>query len=57
VDTTTRVDVPVLTARAVVGESYVRWLGQGEDDEVLVVDDLVMRPGRAAFSVDGQVAH
>jgi hypothetical protein len=41
---------------SVVGESDVRWLGEDETSELLVVDELLVRPRGASFSVDGNVA-
>jgi len=48
-----RVPSDTLTA---TGESDVRWIGFDENTEVLVVDQLVFRPGIGAFSVEGSVA-
>jgi hypothetical protein len=48
-----RVPSGTLTA---TGESDVRWLGFDENTEVLVVDQLIIRPGVGTFSVQGSVA-
>lgn len=49
------IHVPSGTLTA-TGESDVRWLGFDEGTEVLLVDQLVLRPGVGAFSVQGDVA-
>jgi hypothetical protein len=49
------IHVPSGTLTA-TGESDVRWMGFDESTEVLVVDQLIFRPGVAAFSVQGNVA-
>lgn len=41
---------------SVVGETDLRWLGEDDASELLVVDRLVVRPGGATFAVDGEVA-
>jgi hypothetical protein len=51
----TALGTPLEDASDVVAESDVRWLGQDEGSELLVIDDLVVRPGHGAFSVQGQV--
>jgi hypothetical protein len=49
------IHVPSGTLTA-TGESDVRWMGFDENTEVLVVDQLIIRPGVRAFSVKGSVA-
>jgi hypothetical protein len=49
--------VPVKQAQLISSATDVRWLGTGEDTEVLVLDNLVIRPGRAAFQIaDAELA-
>ena len=50
------IPTPIENTFEAVGETTVRWLGTNEADEVLVLDDLVLRPQRRAFSVKGEVA-
>jgi hypothetical protein len=40
---------------SVVAETDLRWLGRSAASELLVVDDLVLRPERASFLVKGQI--
>ena len=47
---------PIENTAEAVGETDVRWLGASEESELLIVDDLVVKPGVAAFSVKGQIA-
>jgi hypothetical protein len=47
---------PIEGTREVVGESAVDWFGRSELDELLVIDDLVVRPGILAFFPEGEVA-
>lgn len=54
-DAEKRFRVPV-AAWIASGESDIRWIGSDEPNEMLVVDDLVFRPGVSIFSVDGHVA-
>jgi hypothetical protein len=49
------IHVPSDTLTA-TGESDVRWIGFDENTELLVVDQLILRPGNSAFSVQGNVA-
>jgi hypothetical protein len=51
-----RFRTPVKGTIEVVGESDVRWLGRGLASELLVVDDLVVRPRQPSFVVKGLVA-
>lgn len=50
------IKVPIVNTIGVVGETDVRWLGTSAQDEVLVVDSLVITPGRPSFTVDGAIA-
>jgi len=51
-----RIPTPVAKTREEAERSDLRWLGLSEASEVLVIDDLVVRPGHRAFSVDGRIA-
>ncbi|MET0389379.1 MAG: hypothetical protein ABW321_25620 [Polyangiales bacterium] len=51
-----RLRTPVRDTADVVGESDVRWLGSTPESELLVIDHLVIAPGRAIFDVDGEIA-
>jgi hypothetical protein len=51
-----RIPTPVRRTISVVGETDLRWLGRSAASELLVVDDLVLRPERASFLVKGQIA-
>lgn len=48
--------VPVANTISVVGETDVRWLGTSVQSEVLVIDALLIAPGRDSFTVDGALA-
>jgi len=49
--------VPVKQAPLVANATDVRWLGTGEETEVLVSDKLVIKPGRPAFQIaDAELA-
>jgi hypothetical protein len=50
------IPTPIENTFEAVGETTLRWLGTSATDELLVLDDLVLRPQRKAFSVDGEVA-
>jgi hypothetical protein len=50
-----RIETPIASTVSVVGETDVRWLGPAAD-ELLVIDDLVVRPGVGSFAVKGQIA-
>jgi len=52
-----RLAVPVKQASLVANASDVRWLGGGEETEVLLLDNLVIKPGRPAFQIaDAEIA-
>jgi hypothetical protein len=53
--TKARLETPIPRTVSVVGETDVRWLGTGEETELLVIDDLVVKPGGASFSVKGEI--
>jgi hypothetical protein len=50
-----RIKTPIERAAQVVGETDVRWLGSG-DSELLIVDDVAVRPGVGGFALRGRVA-
>jgi hypothetical protein len=52
----TVVKTPIENTREAVGESAVGWLGKDEADELLIIDDLVVRPGLLVFHPNGEVA-
>jgi hypothetical protein len=52
---TKRIKQPIEAAILVEGERELRWFGDAES-ELLIVGDLVVRPGEALFRVDGEIA-
>jgi hypothetical protein len=50
------IKTPVEKTIPVVGETDVCWLGDSAESELLIVDDLVVKPGQYAFAVKGEVA-
>jgi hypothetical protein len=51
-----RIKTPIDDTVSVVGETDVRWLGASADTELLIVGDLVLKPGEFSFAVDGSIA-
>jgi hypothetical protein len=51
-----RVRTPVRDASLLQFEADVRWVGDSAESELLVIDDLLVRPGERAFSVAGELA-
>jgi hypothetical protein len=50
------IKTPITGTASVVDETDVRWLGSEADSELLIVGDLVLKPGAYAFTVQGEVA-
>lgn len=50
------ITTPIDHTFPVVGETDIRWLGTSAESELLVVEDLVVRPGHYSFAVKGEVA-
>jgi hypothetical protein len=51
-----RIRTPVAATSSIVGETDLRWLGRSPASEILIVGELVVRPGVGAFSVKGDIA-
>jgi hypothetical protein len=51
-----QIKTPIADACPAVGETDVRWLGNSADSELLIIDDLVVKPGGFSFSVKGRIA-
>jgi hypothetical protein len=52
----TVVNVPVQNTQEAIGESSIVWLGASEGSELLLIDDLVVRPGLLVFAPEGDIA-
>ena len=50
------IKTPIADAAPVVGETDIRWLGTSADTELLIIGDLVVKPGAFSFVVKGEVA-
>jgi hypothetical protein len=51
-----QIKTPIVGTAPVVDVTDVRWLGSGADSELLIIGDLVVRPGAYAFAVQGEIA-
>jgi hypothetical protein len=52
-----KLTVPVKQAPLISSVVDVRWLGTREDNEVLVLDNVIIKPGQPAFQiVDAELA-